>query len=70
LRWNILKVLKYISLILIIIVLAKPQEGKTFEHSSDQRIGIILLDTLTSGHSLDFRPLNRMETAKRLYGIL
>jgi Ca-activated chloride channel family protein len=65
---NILKVLKCVSLILIVIALAKPQEGKTFEHSSDQGIDIIVaLDTSTSMRSLDFSLLNRMETAKKGY---
>ncbi|MDR0800269.1 MAG: VWA domain-containing protein, partial [Endomicrobium sp.] len=64
---NILKVLKCVSLILIIIALAKPQKGKTFEHSSNQGIDIIVaLDTSTSMRSLDFRPLNRMEAAKKV----
>jgi Ca-activated chloride channel family protein len=63
---NVLKVLKCISLILIIISLAKPQEGKTFEHSNDQGIDIIaVLDASVSMRSLDFRPLNRMEADKR-----
>ncbi len=52
---------------MVTTVLAKSQEGKIFEHSSDQRIDIIvLLDTLTSRHSLDFRPLNRVKTAKKV----
>ncbi|BAG13746.1 aerotolerance-related cytoplasmic membrane protein BatA [Candidatus Endomicrobiellum trichonymphae] len=64
---NILKVLKCVSLILIIIALAKPQKGKTFEHLSDQGIDIIVaLDTSTSMRSLDFRSLNRMEAAKKV----
>jgi Ca-activated chloride channel family protein len=64
---NILKILRYVPLILIIIALARPQMGKTFEQSSDQGIDIMIaLDTSTSMRSLDFRPLNRMEAAKKV----
>ncbi|MDR3092864.1 MAG: VWA domain-containing protein [Endomicrobium sp.] len=64
---NILKILRYVPLILIIVALARPQVGKTFEQSSDQGIDIMIaLDTSTSMCSLDFRPLNRMEVAKKV----
>ncbi|MDR3256525.1 MAG: VWA domain-containing protein [Endomicrobium sp.] len=64
---NILKNFKYIFLILIIVALARPQSGKTFEQSNEQGIDIMVaLDTSTSMSSLDFKPLNRMEAAKRV----
>lgn len=64
---NLLKILKYLVLILIIIAIARPQEGKVFEQSNDQGIDIIIaLDTSTSMCSIDFKPLNRMEVAKKV----
>ncbi|MDR3253466.1 MAG: VWA domain-containing protein, partial [Endomicrobium sp.] len=64
---NILKILKYIVFILVIISLARPQKGKTFEQSGDKGIDIMIaLDTSTSMRSLDFKPLNRMESAKKV----
>jgi Ca-activated chloride channel family protein len=64
---KILKLLKYVALVLIIISLARPQKGKVFEHSNDQGIDILVaLDTSTSMRSLDFKPLNRMESAKKV----
>jgi Ca-activated chloride channel family protein len=53
---------------LIIIVLAKPQGGKTFEHSSDRKIGIIVVfNASTNMRSLDFGPLNKMGNRKKGY---
>ncbi|MCA6070432.1 MAG: VWA domain-containing protein [Endomicrobium sp.] len=64
---NLLKILKYLALILIIIAVARPQRGKVFEQSNDQGIDIIMaLDTSTSMRSIDFKPLNRMEVAKKV----
>ncbi|MDR0956806.1 MAG: VWA domain-containing protein [Endomicrobium sp.] len=62
-----LRVLKYIAILLIIIAIARPQKYKTFEQSNDQGIDIIMaLDTSTSMSSLDFKPLTRMEAAKKV----
>lgn len=62
-----LKVLKLAVLILIILATARPQEGRTFEETKDQGIDIMIaLDTSTSMSALDFKPLNRMETAKKV----
>jgi Ca-activated chloride channel family protein len=64
---KILKLLKYIALVLIIISLARPQKGKVFEQSNEQGVDIlVVLDTSTSMRSLDFKPLNRMESAKKI----
>jgi Ca-activated chloride channel family protein len=64
---KILKPLKYVALVLIIISLARPQKGKVFEQSNDQGIDILVaLDTSSSMRSLDFKPLNRMESAKKI----
>ncbi len=66
----LLKVLqwaKYFVFVLIIIALARPQEGKTYEYSNDQGIDImIVMDTSSSMTSIDFKPLNRMQTAKKV----
>jgi Ca-activated chloride channel family protein len=63
--FNILKILKYIVFILVIISLARSQKGRAFERSTDKGIDIMIaLDTSTSMRSLDFKPLNRIESAK------
>ncbi|MDR2437641.1 MAG: VWA domain-containing protein [Endomicrobium sp.] len=65
--FKLLNILKYIAVLLIIISLARPQKGNVYEQSNDQGIDIIMaLDTSTSMRSLDFRPLNRMEAAKKV----
>jgi Ca-activated chloride channel family protein len=65
--YKLLQVFKYIALIFAIIALARPQEGKVFEEGNDQGIDIIIaLDTSSSMSSLDFKPLNRMEAAKKV----
>jgi Ca-activated chloride channel family protein len=65
--YKLLQVFKYIALIFAIIALARPQEGKVFEESNDQGIDIVMaLDTSSSMSSLDFKPLNRMEAAKKV----
>lgn len=62
LRWT-----KYLALALIIIALARPQEGKTYEYTDDQGIDImIVMDTSSSMSSVDFKPLDRMQTAKKV----
>ncbi|MDR1087099.1 MAG: VWA domain-containing protein, partial [Endomicrobium sp.] len=62
-----LNILKYIAILLAIIALARPQKGNVYEYSNDQGIDIIMaLDTSSSMRSLDFRPLNRMEAAKKV----
>jgi Ca-activated chloride channel family protein len=54
-------------LVLIIIALSRPQRGRIFEQSSDQGIDIMMaLDTSTSMGSIDFKPSNRMEAAKKV----
>ncbi|MDR0822175.1 MAG: VWA domain-containing protein [Endomicrobium sp.] len=64
---KILKISKYIALLFLIIALARPQEGKTFENSSAQGIDIMIaLDTSSSMRSIDFKPLDRMQTAKKV----
>jgi Ca-activated chloride channel family protein len=61
------EILKYFALGLIIIAFARPQEGKTYEQTSDSGVEIMLaLDTSTSMRSLDFAPLDRMEAAKKV----
>jgi Ca-activated chloride channel family protein len=65
--FKLLNILKYVAVLLVIIALARPQEGNVYEQSNDQGIDIIMaLDTSTSMQSLDFRPLNRMEAAKKV----
>jgi Ca-activated chloride channel family protein len=62
-----LNILKYIAILLAIIALARPQKGNVYEYSNDQGIDIIIaLDTSSSMRSLDFKPLNRIETAKKV----
>jgi Ca-activated chloride channel family protein len=62
-----LNLLKYIAILLAIIAFARPQKGNVYEYSNDQGIDIIMaLDTSSSMRSLDFRPLNRMEAAKKV----
>jgi Ca-activated chloride channel family protein len=65
--YKLLQFLKYIALVFVVIALARPQEGKVFEESNDQGIDIIMvLDTSSSMSSLDFKPFNRMEAAKKV----
>ena len=62
---KILRILKYLVLALIIIALARPQEGRNFEENSERGIDIMIaLDISRSMLSLDFSPLNRLEVAK------
>jgi Ca-activated chloride channel family protein len=61
-----LKILKYLALALIIIALARPQQGRNFEESGEYGIDIMIaLDISTSMRSVDFHPLNRLEAAKK-----
>jgi Ca-activated chloride channel family protein len=65
--FKLLNILKYIAVLLIILALARPQKGNVYEQSNDQGIDIIIaLDTSTSMRSLDFRPLTRIEAAKKV----
>jgi Ca-activated chloride channel family protein len=65
--FKLLNILKYVAILLVIVALARPQKGNVYEQSNDQGIDIIMaLDTSTSMRSLDFRPLNRMEAAKKV----
>ncbi|MDR0617327.1 MAG: VWA domain-containing protein [Endomicrobium sp.] len=65
--YKLLQVFKYIALSFAVIALARPQEGKVFEESNDQGIDIVMaLDTSSSMSSLDFKPFNRMEAAKKV----
>jgi Ca-activated chloride channel family protein len=65
--FKLLNILKYIAVLLIILALARPQKGNVYEQSNDQGVDIIIaLDTSTSMRSLDFRPLNRIEAAKKV----
>ncbi|MDR1941204.1 MAG: VWA domain-containing protein [Endomicrobium sp.] len=62
-----LKVLQYAALILLITAIARPQEGKILDHSTDEGIDIVIaLDTSTSMKAVDFKPLNRMDAAKQV----
>ncbi|MCL2145179.1 MAG: VWA domain-containing protein [Endomicrobia bacterium] len=64
---KILKILKYFAFALMIIALARPQEGRNFEESSERGIDIMIaLDISGSMRSLDFRPLSRLEAAKNI----
>ena len=64
---KVLKWAKYLALVLVIIALARPQEGKTYEYSNDQGIDImVVMDTSSSMSSVDFKPLDRMQTAKKV----
>ncbi|MDR2860649.1 MAG: VWA domain-containing protein [Elusimicrobiota bacterium] len=63
---KILKWSKYFAFALIILALARPQQGKTFDSQSDQGIDIMIaLDTSSSMNSIDFKP-NRIEAAKKV----
>jgi Ca-activated chloride channel family protein len=65
--YKLLQLLKYVALVFSVIALSRPQEGKIFEETNDQGIDIIMaLDTSSSMSSLDFKPLNRMEAAKKV----
>lgn len=66
-REVILNGLRIVSLILIIIALARPQQGKVSEEYLSKGIDIILcLDTSTSMQALDFKPKNRLQAAKEV----
>jgi len=65
--FKLLNILKYVAVVLTIVAFARPQKGTVYERSNDQGIDIITaLDASTSMRSLDFRPLNRMEAAKKV----
>jgi Ca-activated chloride channel family protein len=61
-----LKYLRYAVLLLFIIALARPQTGQVTEEVLNHGIDIIMaIDTSTSMMALDFKPLTRMDAAKR-----
>lgn len=63
---QIIKWAKYLAFILLLIALARPQKGRTFESINEQGIDIMIaLDTSSSMQSIDFNP-NRLEAAKKV----
>ncbi|MDR0724330.1 MAG: VWA domain-containing protein [Endomicrobium sp.] len=65
--YKLLQFLKYLALVFVVIALARPQEGKVLQETNDQGIDIIMaLDTSSSMSSIDFKPFNRMEAAKKV----
>ena len=62
-------VLRWVGWGLLVIALARPQGGNEIDVIRGQGIDIVLaLDISTSMASLDFKPLNRLETAKSVIG--
>lgn len=63
---HIVLVLRLLGSGLLIIALARPQEGRTDEEVSTEGIDIVLvLDISESMRALDFKPENRLEVAKQ-----
>jgi len=63
---HILLVLRLLGTGLLIIALARPQEGRTDEEVTTEGVDIMLvLDISTSMKALDFQPNNRLEVAKQ-----
>ncbi len=68
---QILKILRFLALILIIIALARPQSGKHFSKTDSEGVDILLaLDTSGSMKALDFKinnqPTSRLEVVKNV----
>ncbi len=62
---HVLLVLRLAALTLLIVALARPQWGETLEEISAQGIDImLLLDLSGSMKTMDFKPKNRIESAK------
>ena len=66
-RYSFIKIINYIILALFIIALAKPQIGETTEDVLNNGSDIIIaLDISSSMEALDFKPINRLEAAKKI----
>lgn len=63
---HVIPVLRFLGSGLLIVALARPQEGRTDEEVSTEGIDIVLvLDISESMRALDFKPENRLEVAKQ-----
>ncbi len=62
---HILPLLRFIGITLLVVALARPQEGTTYEERTSEGVDIVMvLDVSTSMQALDFQPDNRLEVAK------
>jgi len=62
---HILPLLRLIGIALLVVALARPQEGTTYEERTSEGVDIVMvLDVSTSMKALDFQPDNRLEVAK------
>ena len=62
---HILPVIRFTGIVLLIVALARPQKGTTFENITSEGIDIMMvLDVSTSMKALDFQPKNRLNVAK------
>jgi Ca-activated chloride channel family protein len=58
--------LRALSLILLVVALARPQAGSARESVSSRGVDVVVaLDVSSSMRALDFQPLNRLEVARR-----
>lgn len=66
-RYSFIKIINYIILALFVVALAKPQIGETTEDVLNNGSDIIIaLDISSSMEALDFKPINRLEAAKKI----
>ncbi len=62
---HILPLLRFIGITLLVVALARPQEGTTYEERTSEGVDIaMVLDVSGSMRALDFQPDNRLEVAK------
>ncbi len=65
--YNIVNILNYIILLLFVVTLAGPQIGNKTEDVLNQGADIMIaLDVSSSMEALDFKPVNRLEAAKKI----
>ena len=65
--YSLIKIINFIILLLFIIALAKPQIGTTTEDVLNNGADIVIaLDISSSMEALDFKPINRLEAAKKI----
>jgi Ca-activated chloride channel family protein len=61
------KLLRFATIILVFMAMARPQSGQNTEEVYNQGVDIMMvLDTSSSMLAIDFKPANRIEAAKRV----
>ncbi len=62
---HLLPLFRFVGISLLVVALARPQKGTTFEEITSEGIDIMMvMDVSTSMKALDFKPKNRLAVAK------